>query len=648
MCGITGFIDGNAGRRGDPSAIVDRMTDALAHRGPDGRGIWTDAEAGVALGHRRLAIVDLSDAGRQPMVSACGRFVITYNGEIYNAPALGRELADRGRRFRGHSDTEILLEACAEWGVEEAVGRCVGMFAFALWDRSERRLVLVRDRLGIKPLYWGRFGELFVFGSELKALTAHPGWTPAIAPPAVAAFLRHGFVPGPASIYSDVHKLLPGHMLILPWRGGPAISCYWNVADVAAAGLGQMRHGSDPELTDALQEQLREAVSGRLMADVPVGALLSGGIDSSLVAAVMQEQSHRPVTTFSIGFADRAFDEAPAARAVAAHLGTDHHELYVGPQDAENIIPELATWYDEPFADSSQIPTGLVARLASGHLKVALSGDGGDEGFAGYNRYTWAIRAWKAGRNLPPALRRLVAGSLTSVPPGAWDATARIATPRRRLPQLGKKVAKAAALMTAEDAGCAYQSIIAYWDDPASATSGVSADAGSATDKATWQDLEKRFPDLVSRFQVRDMTLGLPDDMLTKVDRASMATGLEVRVPLLDHRLVAFAWTLPPAAKIRDGVGKWALRQVLERYVPANLFERPKAGFSVPIAQWLRGPLRDWAGELLDEKRLRSEGLLNADIVRRRWEEHLSGRRNHDAALWAVVTLQAWRARWRM
>ena len=644
MCGIAGLVDT---RPGDPTALRDaltRMTASLAHRGPDGADLWTDGAWGVGLGHRRLSIVDLSDAGRQPMVSACGRYVLTYNGEIYNAPELAAELESAGAAFRGHSDTEVLLAACAAWGVREAVERCIGMFAFALWDRGRRCLTLARDRLGIKPLYWGRFRGLFLFGSELKALRAHPGWSPALDHEALAAYLRFTYVPTPLSIYQGVHKLPPGHLLTLPHNGEPEQTCYWNLRAIATTGQRFPDHRPEAALVDALQERLRDAVGRRMIADVPLGAFLSGGIDSSLVVSIMQELSNRPVQTFTIGFAEQHFNEAPHARAVARHLGTDHHEFTVSPAEARAVIPDLVAWYDEPFSDSSQIPTHLVSRLARTGVTVALSGDGGDEAFAGYNRYTWIDRLWRAGRKVPWRLRRGSATALWAVPPDAWDRASRLVPGRYRPPQAGDKLHKFAALASRRSPEEMYRQLVTHWPDPTALVPGTREPAGVLDDAGLAADL----PGLVPRLQYLDMATYLHDDILTKVDRASMAVALEVRVPLLDHRVVEFAWALPEAAKIRGGTRKWLLRRTLDRYVPGHLLERPKMGFGVPIGDWLRGPLRDWAEGLIGERRLAAEGLFDPRPIRRHWDEHLSGRRNHQYLLWNILMVQAWREHWAM
>lgn len=635
MCGIAGVLDvRRAGDEAGLAALAADMATSLHHRGPDAGGVWVDPGAGLALGHRRLSIVDLSPAGAQPMVSADGRWVIAYNGEVYNADALRADLP--GIAFRGRSDTEAILEGCARWGVRATVERLIGMFAFALWDRETRTLHLVRDRLGIKPLYWGRFGPLLLFGSELKALRRHPGWEPEIDRGAVAAFLRHDYVPGPAAIWQGVAKLEPGRILTVRAGEEPRIEAYWRLEDVVRAGQADPFAGTDEEAADRLEALLADAVSRRMIADVPLGAFLSGGIDSSTVVALMQRASDRPVRTFSIGFREQGFDEAPHARAVASHLGTDHTELYVESDDARAVIPRLPAIYDEPFADVSQIPTFLVSELTRRHVTVALSGDGGDELFAGYPRYTVTSAVWRRLGRLPASARRAAGRALGAVPVPVWDAVARMAPGSAAI--YGDRVHKLAGALGG-DADDLYRRMLSRWEDAAALVPGAVEPRG-----AFWDDGPKGWlPDLVERMQLLDTRVYLPDDILTKVDRASMAVALEARVPLLDHRVVAFAWSLPMRFKLRGGESKWLLRRVLERHVPRALFERPKMGFGVPIDAWLRGPLRDWAESLLAEDRLRADGLLDPAPIRRRWAEHLSGRRNWQYPLWSVLMLQAWR-----
>ncbi|MDP2830253.1 MAG: asparagine synthase (glutamine-hydrolyzing) [Sulfuricellaceae bacterium] len=642
MCGITGFL--NQTEVDQSSVIANRMADAIAHRGPDDAGIWVDAAAGIGLAHRRLSILDLSPAGHQPMISACGRYVIVFNGEIYNHLALRAALVTQV--WRGHSDTETLLAAIAAWGIEAALTQCVGMFAFALWDRHERSLTLARDRLGEKPLYYGWVNGTFLFASELKALRIWPGFAADIDRDALALYMRHNYVPAPWSIYRGIWKLPPGTFLRVNagdralGRGEPLP--YWSARAVAEAGLAHPFAGDEREAALELERMLSQAIAGQRLADVPLGAFLSGGIDSSVVVALMQAQSRRPVKTFTIGFHESGYNEAPHARAVAAHLGTDHTELYVTSRQAMDVIPLLPTLYDEPFADSSQIPTFLVSQLARRHVAVSLSGDGGDELFGGYNRYFWAMQLWRRLSRMPLPLRRGLACALVALPPVAWNHLFRMAGPllpgRLRHANPGDKLHKLATLFAARQPEAIYQRLVSHWDDPAGVVLGAGEPATVVTDPARWLACD----DFAQRMMYLDLVSYLPDDILVKVDRAAMGVSLETRVPLLDHRLVEFAWRLPLDMKIREGQGKWLLRQVLYRHVPKHLIERPKMGFGVPIDVWLRGPLRDWAEALLDESRLRREGYFDPVPIRNKWAEHLSGRRNWAYHLWDVLMFQAW------
>lgn len=641
MCGIAGFLTSSAANSNELGDICAGMSAALRHRGPDDEGVWIDAEAGVSLVHRRLSIVDLSPAGHQPMVSADGRFLIIYNGEVYNFQPLRTELEKKGRVFRGHSDTEVILESIADCGVEATISRLIGMFALAVWDRRDRTLTLVRDRLGIKPVYWAKVGKLFLFASELKALHVHPGFKPQIDRSATASFLRHNYIPAPRTIYEGVYKLEPGCILTVPYNGEPRIHKFWDARAVASIGLANKLDKSDVELTDALEELLQDAVAKRMIADVPLGAFLSGGVDSSTVAALMQTAGMGRARTFSIGFDDAEFDESQQAAAVAQHLGTDHTQLIVTAQQALDTIPKLSEWYDEPFADSSQIPTYLVSAMTRQNVTVALSGDGGDELFAGYNRYKFAQDSWRKLSLLPQALRCGVAGAITSVSPRTWDKLSSLVPAGLRPSQVGDKAHKMASMLGLPDDGALYRRMVTHWEP----TQLMPADA--EIKGALWDDsIAEQFPDLMDRMQFMDLVTYLPDDILTKVDRASMAVALEVRVPLIDHRVVEFAWRLPQHAKYRNGTSKWLLRQVLYRHVPAKLIDRPKMGFSIPLGNWLRGPLRDWAEALLSEQRLREGGLVDAQVVRRYWQEHLSGRHNWQYLLWDVLMLEAWRERW--
>ena len=641
MCGIAGVLISAEGARARLDRDATAMADCMAHRGPDDHGLWSDAEAGVALTHRRLSIVDLSPAGHQPMISADGRYIITYNGEVYNFQELRAELEARGVKFRGRSDTEVMLEAFAVNGIAPTVKRLIGMFTIGVWDRRERTLTLVRDRLGIKPLYWAKTDGLFLFGSELKALRAFPGWTPRIDRAAVAAYMRHNYIPAPHSIYEGVRKLEAGAILTLPWGGEPRIERFWDARAVAKAGMADPLDASDAELTDRLEALLGDAVKRRMVADVPVGAFLSGGIDSSTVVALMKAAKAGPVRTYTIGFEMPGYDEAEHSRAVAAHLGTEHTELTVTAREALDVIPMLPDMYDEPFADSSQIPTYLVSAMTRKHVTVALSGDGGDELFAGYNRYQLTARMWRSFALMPRPMRHALASMITAVPADRWTQMASVVPGSMRPRQAGDKLHKFAATLACNGETELYRRLITHWEP-----SEVVLDAQEAKGALWDATVDTEFPGLLERMQFLDLVTYLPDDILTKVDRASMAVALEARVPLIDHRVVEFAWRLPRAAKIRGGVSKWLLRQVLYRHVPKALVERPKMGFAVPLGDWLRGPLRGWAEELLAEPRLRQAGFFDAARVRQVWSDHLSGRRNHQYMLWNVLMFEAWRDRW--
>lgn len=642
MCGLAGFFQVAGVDRDQACAQAGRMGAQLVHRGPDDGGVWCDAAAGIALAHRRLAILDLSAAGHQPMVSACARYVVVFNGEIYNHLALRKALG-QCVTWRGHSDTETLLAAIAAWGVDEALKQCVGMFAFALWDSQTRSLTLARDRLGEKPLYYGWQGDCFLFASELKALKAHPAFVGEIDRDALALFMRHNAVPAPYSIYAGIHKLPPGTWLTLASGERSAQPhAYWSARAAAEAGLRSPFAGSDDAARTALDAVLRQAVAGQMQADVPLGAFLSGGIDSSTVVALMQAQSARPVHTFTIGFHETAYNEAGHARAMAEHLGTEHTELYVTAAQAMAVIPRLPALYDEPFADSSQIPTFLVSELARSQVAVALSGDGGDEMFAGYNRYFWAMTIWRRIGWAPLPLRAAIAGVLTTLPPAAWDRVFRglacFLPAGRRYSNPGDKLHKLAEVLAVRAPEEIYLALVSHWKRPAEVVLGSREPATVLANPAQWAAL----PDFESRMMYLDQMTYLPDDILTKVDRAAMGVSLETRVPLLDHRVVEFAWSLPLSLKIRQGQGKWLLRQVLYQYAPPALVERPKMGFGVPIDLWLRGPLKVWADTLLGEARLRREGYFDPLPIREKWAEHLSGRRNWAYYLWNVLMFQAW------
>lgn len=638
MCGIAGFWDKGHSVN---NSIAERMALQIQSRGPDDAGVWTDSDAGLALAHRRLAIIDLSPAGHQPMQSPCGRYVLVYNGEIYNHLDLRADLEATGGGFdwRGHSDTETLLAALRHWGMQGTLERLNGMFAFALWDASERTLFLARDRMGEKPLYYGRNGMTFLFGSELKALTAHPDWQGKIDRNALALYMRHNYVPTPWSIYQGIHKLQPAHFVAISDDGrtiGEQV-CYWDLGQIAQQGAaaGAVDPGA---LTDELDSLLRDAVSRRMAADVPLGAFLSGGYDSTTIAALMQAQSDRPIKTFTIGFHEEGYNEARHAKAVAEHLGTEHTELYVTPEEAMAVIPKLPSMYDEPFSDSSQIPTFLVSQLARQHVTVSLSGDGGDELFYGYGRYLKADSLWRTLGRLPEPLRRLLAFLIAQAPARGLEKAMPLLPPRFRIDHFADRLPKLAEMLAYPDSQSFYRHFVSHAQKPEELVLG----ATEPDTILTRPDCMPNLPSLRERMMYLDAMTYLPDDILTKVDRASMAVSLEARVPLLDHRLIEFAWRVPTDYKYRNGQGKWLLRQVLYRYVPKALMDRPKMGFGVPIEQWLRGPLREWAEELLDEKRLREEGFFNPAPVRKMWEEHLTGKRRWHYYLWDVLMFQAW------
>jgi asparagine synthase (glutamine-hydrolysing) len=607
--------------------------------------MWVDAQVGIALGHRRLAIVDLSSDGHQPMHSSCGRYVLSFNGEIYNFKALRRELEGLGYGFRGHSDTEVMLACISQWGLLRAVKRFNGMFAFALWDRHERKLQLVRDRLGEKPLYYGWMGKTFLFGSELKALRVHPDFAGEVNRNSLALYLRHQYVPAPYSIYKSVYKVQPGMIVTInasDCGNAPELTAYWSVKAAAERGVDEPFTGTGQEALVQLDELLRDAVKLRMQADVPLGAFLSGGLDSSTIVALMQAQSDRPIQTFTVGFYEAGYNEAIDAKAVARHLGTSHSELYVSSAEAMSVIPRLPTLYDEPFSDPSQIPTFLISELARRDVTVSLSGDGGDELFGGYTRYLLGRRVWQTIGWMPAALRLLAARGLIMLSPQTWEAMFRRVAPvlpdtvKQR--NFGNKLHKLAEILAVEGPETIYVRLVSHWKAPTTVVIQASEPGTALTDHAQWAHLH----DFSQRMMYLDMLTYLPDDILVKVDRASMGISLEARVPFLDHRLVEFAWRLPLSMKIRGNQGKWLLRQLLYRYVPKGLVDRPKMGFAVPIDSWLRGPLREWAEALLDEKRLQDEGFFHAEPVREKWGEHLSKKRNWQYHLWDVLMFQAW------
>jgi asparagine synthase (glutamine-hydrolysing) len=640
MCGIAGLFELSGARAGtDLAATARRMADTLAHRGPDGADAWGEPEAGIGLGHRRLAIIDLSDTGAQPMHSANGRYVISYNGEVYNFRELRRELEARGHGFRGTSDTEVMLAAFSEWGIDRAVERFAGMFAFAVFDRQARMLHLVRDRLGIKPLFWTVTDGQLLFGSELRALMAHPAFRAEIDREAVSAFLRFSYVPTPATIFRRVQKLRPGCILTVRLGGEPMIKPYWRLSSV----LAQTPHASlsADEAASALDDRLREAVRGRMIADVPIGAFLSGGTDSATIVALMQSCADRPVRTFTIGFREAAYDESPYARDIAGRLGTEHTEVSLDSDAALALVGDIADWFDEPFADSSQLPTYLVSRMTRQHVTVALSGDGGDELFGGYPKYDMLENIWRRIGRLPHGLRALAGRCLGRMPESALTTAAGIVLDPGRAERIGEKARRFAAAIAAQSG-----------DDAAAVLNIVGIDQAGLVTGATGSMQLERIPglaaslsDLGSRMQIEDMTNYLPDDILTKVDRCSMAVSLESRVPLLDHRVVEFVWSLPRAIR-RGREPKALLKSVLARYLPLTLVDRPKRGFSVPLGQWLSGPLRGWAEDLLSPGKLANEGLLDVGQVQTLWQRHLSSTQQNATALWNILMLRAWSERW--
>ena len=651
MCGLTGFLTQAWSDQGKATSLLVTMGERIRTRGPDSADTWQDAAAGIGLSHRRLAVVDLSPAGAQPMHSASGQYVMAYNGEIYNHLDIRSELEATGQApaWRGHSDTETLLAAFEAWGVEAALQKAIGMFAFALWDTKARSLTLARDRLGEKPLYYGWQGagheRAFLFGSELKALQAHPTFSADIDRGALCLYLRLSYVPAPYSIYQGISKLEPGCLLtVSAAQPVPVVRQYWDAATVARAGVAKPFTGTADQAVNALEVLAKDAVKKQMMADVPLGAFLSGGVDSSTVVALMQAQSSRPVKTFTIGFNEEGYNEAVHAKAVAKHLGTDHTEMYVEPKQAMDVIPLLPNVYCEPFADSSQIPTFLVSQLARQQVTVSLSGDGGDELFAGYNRYQLTDQAWRKVSKLPKPLRTGISHAIKTVSPHAWTQAAKWLpgiNSHPALANLGDKLHKAAGVLASPSVDALYLGLVSQIQNPASWVKVGNGFAEPAT------KLTGHLPNLeglndVERMMALDAVSYLPDDILCKVDRAGMGVSLEGRVPLLDHRLFEFAWQLPLNYKLRDGQTKWPLRQVLYKYVPKELIERPKVGFGIPLHDWLRGPLKGWAEDLLDADRLEREGYFHAAPIRAMWAEHVSGKKNAAHALWGVLMFQAW------
>ena len=678
MCGFAGFITTDTSVLTHAEPVATCMALAIKHRGPDDAGAWADTSAGIALGFRRLSILDLSSAGHQPMHSSSGRFVMTFNGEIYNHTDL-RDLLSAAQRgtpaqpWRGHSDSETLLACLEAWGLEDTLQKTVGMFAIALWDTQTRTLHLARDRFGEKPLYYGwatsagTAAPAFVFGSELKALRAYKGFSNLVSREALALYMRFTYVPAPYSIFQNIYKLEPGCMLSIssknseavppsaPLRppavhGGLRMHRWWSLASVVEAGA-QNQISSEEEALETLEQRLKEAVRVQSLADVPLGAFLSGGVDSSCIVALMQAQASSPVKTFTVGFEETGFDETPHARAVARHLGTDHNEFFVSAKQAQEVIAKLPAMYDEPFADSSQIPTHLVCKAARQQVTVALSGDAGDELFGGYNRYFWGPRIWSRLAWMPYPARQALGAVIKAVPTGGWDALSRpvnaLLPASKNFARAGDRAHKLAArLGGVHNLDDLYNSLVSEWQDPAQVVKGNGWEIGVNL-QVPVSMLSDPLPAVGAeqhqlRMMYRDTMTYLPDDILCKVDRAAMATSLETRVPFLDHRVAELAWRLPLNMKIRGGQGKWALRQVLYKHVPKELIDRPKAGFAIPVGQWLRGPLRDWAEALLDEKRLEVEGYFYPKPIRDKWLQHLSGRYDHTPSLWAVLMFQSW------
>lgn len=650
MCGIAGFVNKPSYRTEvELKNIIMPMADVLGHRGPDDKDSWIDEKAGIALGHRRLSIIDTSKEGRQPMVSGSGRYVIILNGEIYNFKIIRHELESYGYKFRGHSDTEVAVAAIEHWGPDRALTSFNGMFAFALWDAKERILRLARDRLGEKPLYYGYCGRSFIFASELKAFHKHPDFKAEVDRNALALYLQYAYIPAPYSIYKGIFKLLPGHMLeFKDFQEAPAFKTvpYWSIKKAQEHGLTNRYKGSIKEAVAEVELLVRGAVGIRMESDVPLGVFLSGGIDSSLITALMQSEAKSPVKTFTIGFCEKSFNEALKARRIAAYLKTDHTELYIRPEDSLSVIPLLSDIYDEPFADSSQIPTFLISKLTRKYVTVALSGDAGDEVFGGYNRYFWGAGTWNKIKWMPYSSRKILAQLLKYPRASCWDCIGNIfssfLSSRHKQLNWGTKIYKLAKVIDANNQKEVFSKLISFWQNPYGIVRG--SDGPLAIKEVNKDELE--IPQFSEWMMFNDLTSYLPDDILVKVDRASMAVGLEARAVFLDHRIVEFAFSIPPEMKIRTNSGKIILKSILNKYVPSRLFDFPKTGFSLPLDYWLAGPLRPWAESLLGEKMLEQDGFFNPEIIRKKWKEYLGGARNWQQHIWIVLMFQAWKQRW--
>lgn len=647
MCGIVGWIDfTKAAGREQLESTVSSMADMLAHRGPDDSGFWADEKNGVAFGHRRLAILDLSSHGHQPMISADGRYVLVFNGEIYNCMELRAHLKKMGHRFRGHSDTEVMLTGFVQWGVNESVSRFNGMFAFGLWDSKDQALYLGRDRLGEKPLYYGWAGRNFLFASELKAIKAHPDFCGRVDRDSLTLFFRYNYIPSPYSIYKGINKLPPASLLTVRYESdiSEPVS-YWSLKQVAESTCNGFHDKSEIEVLAGFENLLHDSIKLRMLSDVPLGAFLSGGIDSATIVAIMQVINNSPVRTFTIGFEEKIYNEAEEAKAVARHLGTDHTEMYVTSKDAFSVIPGLPTLYDEPFADSSQIPTCLVSIMAKQHVTVCLSGDGGDELFGGYNHYLLGDRIWRKIRWMPPACRHAAAYFLTLIPPRRLNRMFRLPGSivgssglRNTLP--GDMLHKLAEVIAADSRVDLYRNMISQWKNPNLLVLGGS----EPSDNPASYKKQVESQDFIQYMMYQDMVTYLPDDIMAKVDRASMGVSLEVRAPFLDHRIAEFAWKVPQNMKIGGGRGKLLIKKLADKYIPQELVKKPKTGFSIPIDYWLRGPLKEWAEELLDARRIKDATYLNPEPIRKKWDEHQSQERNWQNYLWSVLMFQAWLA----